>query len=407
MLSDIAVRNTKAKDKPVKLHDTAGLYLLVNQAGKYWRLDYRHSGKRKTLALGVYPVVGLRDARERRDEARRLLSAGVDPAAHRKAQKSARIKAGETFEVIAREWHAKFSPGWSTSHSERIRDRFEADVFPWIGGRPISEITAPELLSVLRRIEARGALETARRVKQFCGLAFRYAISTGRRTDPDPSLSLKGAIPSPKPRHFASITEPKRVGELMRAIEAYQGSFVTRCALRLAPLLFVRPGELRQAEWSEIDLDAAEWKIPPDKMKMKRLHVVPLSAQALAILEDLRNVTGCGRYVFPSERSDARPMSENTLLACLRRMGYGKDEMTPHGFRHMASTLLNEQGWNRDAIERQLAHDEKNAVRRAYNHAEHLPERRRMMQAWADYLDGLRHGAAVLPFRQARPTGCD
>lgn len=398
MLSDIVVRNAKAQEKPYKLHDTAGLYLLVNRAGRYWRLDYRFAGKRKTMALGVYPAVSLKEARERRDDARRLLGQGVDPGAQRKAQKAAKAACGETFQVIALEWHQKFSPGWSESYSDLIRDRLAADVFPWIGARPIAEITAPELLSVLRRIEARGALETARRVKQFCGMTFRYAVATGR-AESDPSTSLKGAIPPPKAGHFASITDPKRIGELLRAIEAYQGSLLTRCALKLAPLVFLRPGELRQAEWAEIDFAAAEWKIAAEKMKMRRPHIVPLSSQAVAILADLHPLTGSGRYVFPCERSLARPMSENTLLACLRRLGYGKDEMTPHGFRHMASTLLNEQGWNRDAIERQLAHVEKNAVRRAYNHAEHLPERRRMMQAWADYLDGLKAGATVLPFR--------
>ncbi|MFO1418514.1 MAG: tyrosine-type recombinase/integrase [Methylotetracoccus sp.] len=398
MLSDLAIRNVKPKDRPFKLHDTAGLYLLVNQAGRYWRLDYRFEGKRKTLALGVYPQIGLKEARERRDDARRLLSQNVDPGAERKAKKAANTTAGETFEVIAREWYGKFSPAWSISHSERIRDRLAADVFPWIGARPISAVTAPELLSVLRRIEARGALETARRVKQFCGMVFRYAVATGR-ADADPSASLKGAIPPPKAGHFASVTEPKRVGGLLRAIESYQGSPITRSALKLAPLLFVRPGELREAEWSEIDLQAAEWKIPAEKMKMRRPHIVPLARQAVDILSDLYPLTGSSRYVFPSERSHERPMSSNTLLASLRRLGYSKDEMTPHGFRHMASTLLNEQGWNRDAIERQLAHVERNAVRRAYNHAEHLPERRRMMQAWADYLDGLREGAMVVPFR--------
>lgn len=407
-LSDTAIRNAKAKDKPYKMADEKGLYLLINQAGKYWRFDYRFDGKRKTLALGVYPDVPLagRDdkasgkriegARDKRDEARRQIAAGIDPGAVRKATKTAEA---ESFEAIAREWFAKFGPKWVESHSDKIIRRLEKDIFPWIGSRPIRDLSAADLLSVLRRIEARGAIETAHRALQNCGQVFRYAVASGR-AERDISADLRGALAPVKERHHASITEPKAIGELLRAIEGYQGQFITQCALKLAPLVFVRPGELRHAEWCEFDLDGAEWRIPGAKMKMGETHIIPLSRQAVAILRDLRPLTGSGRYVFPSVRTDSRPMSENTVLGALRRLGYGTEEMTGHGFRSMASTLLNEQGWHRDAIERQLAHAERNAVRAAYNYAEHLPERRRMMQAWADYLDGLKNGAEIVPIKK-------
>ena len=272
--------------------------------------------------------------------------------------------------------------------------RFEMDVFPWIGTRPVRDILAPELLATIRRIESRGAIETAHRTLQNCGQVFRYAVASGY-ADRDISGDLRGAIPPTKEKHHASVTDPKDVAALLRTIESYAGSFVTMCALRLAPMTFVRPGELRHAEWSEIDLDKAEWRIPAEKMKMREQHIVPLSRQAVAILRELHPLTGAGKYVFPSVRTQARPMSENTVNAALRRLGYAKDEMTGHGFRSMASTLLNEMGWNRDAIERQLAHAERNSIRAAYNFAEFLPERRKMMQAWADYLDKLRAGAKV------------
>ena len=395
-LSDTAIRNAKPKDKPYKLADEKGMYLLVKDMGKYWRLDYRHEGKRKTLALGVYPEVSLKEAREKRDEARKLLTQGIDPGAERKAT---RVATSETFEAIAREWFEKFSSAWVDSHSDKIIRRLERDIFPWIGHRPVREILAPELLTVLRRIEGRGAIETAHRAMQNCGQVFRYAVATGR-ADRDSAADLRGALPPVRQEHHASITDPKAIGALLRAIDGYVGSFVTQCALRLAPLVFVRPGELRNAEWREFDLDAGEWRIPAERMKAREPHIVPLSTQALAVLGDLHPLTGTGRFLFPSERSRGRPMSNNTVLGALRRMGYSSEEMTGHGFRSMASTLLNEQGWHRDAIERQLAHQERNKVRAAYNYAEHLPERRRMMQAWADYLDGLRNGAEIIPIRK-------
>jgi integrase len=401
MLTDTAVRNVKLKEKPYKLTDGKGLYLLVNQAGKYWRMDYRFSGKRKTLALGVYPDVGLKEARERRDEARKQRGAGIDPGEARKAMKASQTEIASTFEVVSREWFAKYSPNWAVSHAEKIIRRLERDVFPWIGRRPLREVTAPELLTVLRRIESRGALETAHRAHQNCGQVFRYAIATGR-AERDPSADLRGALPPVKEKHYASITDPKAISELLRAVENYRGSFITQCALRLAPRVFVRPGELRKAEWVEFNLEAAEWRIPARRMKLGEQHIVPLSRQAVAVLRELHPLTGSGRYVFPGARTNDRPMSENTVNAALRRLGYPKDEITGHGFRSMASTILNEQGWHQDAIERQLAHAERNAVRAAYNYAGHLPERRKMMQAWADYLDGLATGADVVPLHGAK-----
>jgi len=401
-LSDTACKNAKPKDgKASKFSDEKGLYLLVAPSGgKWWRLDYRFDGKRKTLSMGTYPETSLKDARRKRDEARELLAQGIDPGEQRKAVKAAQSGA-DTFEAVAREWFAKFSPNWTAEHGERIMRRFELNIFPWLGKRPAREITAPELLACLRRIESRGALDTAHRAHQNCGQVFRYAVATGR-AERDPSGDLRGALPPAKDKHHASLTDPKAIGDLLRAIEGYQGAFVTKCAMQLAPLTFVRPGELRAAEWAEIDFDKSEWRIPAEKMKMRRPHIIPLSTQAVEILQELNPLTGRGRYVFPSARTPNgdRCMSENAVLAGLRRMGYTKDEMTGHGFRSMASTLLNEQGWSGDAIERQLAHVEGNSVRAAYNYAEHLPERRKMMQAWADFLDGLKAGAQVLPFRK-------
>ena len=393
-LSDAAVRNAKAREKTYRIADAKGMYLEVTPAGgKYWRLKYRFDGKEKRIAFGVYPDVSLAQARERCGEARKHLANGVDPGVLKQVGKAA---TENSFEAVAREWHVKFSPGWVAHHAEKLIRRLEREVFPWLGARPIGEINAPELLAVLRRIEARGALDTAHRVHQNCGKIFRYAVATGR-AQRDPSGDLRGAIPPAQEHHHPTITEPKRVGELLRAIAGYSGSYITRGALQLAPLVFVRPGELRKAEWSEFDLDEAEWRIPAHKMKMKAVHIVPLSAQAELILRELHTLTGAGRYVFTGARGNDRHMSENTVNAGLRRLGYAVGDMTGHGFRSMASTLLNEQGWNRDAIGRQLAHGERDDIRAAYNYAEHLPERRKMMQAWADYLDKLKAGADVVP----------
>ncbi len=403
-LNDRVLRSFKPKERVYRHADGGGLYVEVTPAGGlWWRWKYRFGGKEKRLSFGVYPDTSLKAARQQREAARQKLAAGIDPGEARKAGKLAQAGA-ESFEAIAREWHAKFTPTWEASGADRIIRRFERDVFPWLGKRPIAELRAPELLAVLRRIESRGIQETAHRVKQNCGQVFRYAVATGR-AERDPTGDLRGALPPTKSKHHASIVEPKGVGQLLRAIDGYEGHFVTKCALRLAPLVFVRPGELRKAEWSEIDLDKAEWRIPAKRMKMREQHIVPLSRQAVAILRELEPLTNRGidakpdapRYLFPGARSRERPMSENAVLAALRRMGYTKEEMTGHGFRSVASTLLHEQGWNHQAIERQLAHAERNAVSAAYNFAEHLPERRRMMQAWADYLDGLKAGAKVIP----------
>ncbi|MEO5345241.1 MAG: tyrosine-type recombinase/integrase [Magnetococcus sp. YQC-9] len=341
------------------------------------------------MALGVYPDVSLKQAREKRDEARRLLAEGIDPGEHRKIIKSMdKSREADSFEAVAREWFAKQSPAWSQSHAQQTIRRLEVDVFPWLGATKLAEVMAKDLLVVLRRIEGRGALESAHTVQRICGRICRYGIAT-MRCERDLAADLRGALPPVKVTHRASITDPNEITKLLQAIDGYEGSFVTRCALQLAPLLFVRPGELRSMEWSEIDFDKEEWRIPGAKMKMREQHIVPLATQAMAILRELRPLTGTGKYAFPSIRSPLERMSENTVLAALRRLGYTKVEMTGHGFRSMASTLLNEQGWNRDAIERQLAHGERDKVRAAYNCAEHLPERRRMMQAWADYLDQL------------------
>jgi integrase len=417
-LTDTAIRNASAKDKPYRLFDGGGLYLEVAPSGgKLWRLKYRFDGKEKRLALGAYPEIPLASrmdkamgvwiegARERREKARLLLAQGIDPGAHRKSIKESRATQAEnSFEVVAREWVSKFAARWKPSHGTLVLSRLERDVFPWIGDRPIAEITPPELLTVLRRVESRGALETAHRARQYAGQIFRYAVATGR-ADRDPAADLRGALEPKRPTHRAAITNPKEIGALLRAIHDYQGHFITKCALKLAPLLFVRPGELRMAEWSEFDLDQGEWNIPPGRMKMREPHLVPLATQAVAILRELQPLTGRARYVFPSARSSVRPMSDNAILAALRRMGFTKDEMTGHGFRAMARTVLDEVlNIRPDFIEHQLAHAVRDPLGRAYNRTSHLPERRAMMQQWADYLDRLRKGADVVRMTQKSHT---
>ncbi|MCC6301916.1 MAG: tyrosine-type recombinase/integrase [Gammaproteobacteria bacterium] len=397
-LSNTTIKNARSTTKPYKLSDERGLYLLVSTTGgRLWRFDYRFGGKRKTLAFGSYPDISLKDAREKRDEARKQLANNIDPSAIKKTL-SGPLN-GESFESVAREWYLKNSLNWADTHANKIIRRLEADVFPWIGTRPMREITASELLTVLRRIESRGALETAHRVHQNCGQVFRYGVATGR-AERDPSGDLKGALAPWKPKHYPSITDPKEVGKLLRAIDEYEGGIIVRCALQLAPLLFVRPGELRRAEWQEIDFSSCEWRIPAEKMKARQKHIVPLSNQAIGILRELHPATKYSRRVFPSVRSTDSSMSENTINAALRSLGYEKEVITAHGFRSMASTLLHEQGWSTDVIERQLAHAERNSVKAAYNRAQHLPERRKMMQSWADYLDKLKKGAEVITLRQ-------
>ncbi len=401
MLTDPKCRNAKPKDKPYKLADEKGLYLEVMPSGaKYWRTKYRYGGKEKRLACGVYPETGLKEARTKRDDARKRLAQGIDPAASRKAMKAARIADRETFEVIAREWFEKNKPAWVLSHGDRIIRRLERDVFPWLGHRPIADINAPELLTLLRRIEARGAVETAHRAGQNCGQVFRYGIATGRCTR-DISADLRGALPPAKGNHFAAITDPKKIGELLRAIHGYQGTFPVQCALKLAPLVFARPSELRQAKWQDIDLDAGEWRYRVTKTGID--HIVPLARQAVEILKELHPLTGHGTFVFPSARHPRgdRPMSENAVLYAMRGLGIGKDQMTGHGFRAMARTILDEAlGFRPDLIEHQLAHAVRDPLGRAYNRTAHLPERRKMMQTWANYLEGLRIGAEIVPFRK-------
>jgi len=388
MLTDIAVKSAIPKDKPYKLADGHGLHLLVKLAGKYWRMDYRFKGKRKTLAIGVYPKVGLKVARKKCHEARELLEQDLDPMEQRKL--SAILPVSNSVKSIALEWYSKNKHTWVVGHAERILRRLELNIFPWLGDTPILTVSPMDLLTVLRRIEDRGAIDTAHRAKQVCGKIWRYAVSTGR-AEHDITAALNGALPPPKRSNMSTITDPGKVGELLRAIHGYEGHFTTCCALRLAPLVFLRPGELRRAEWTEIDLDKAEWKIPEEKMKMSRPHIIPLSKQALKILHEIRPYTAHRSiYVFPSIRSDKRPMSDNTILAALRRMGYSKEEMTGHGFRAMASTLLHENGWGTHLIELQLAHVEKNSVKAAYNHALYLDDRIKMMQWWADELDKLK-----------------
>lgn len=395
-LSDTACRTAKPKEKPYKLADGNGMFLLVNSSGsKWWRLKYRYEGKEKLLSLGTYPEVGLRDAREKREDLRRLLAAGVDPGANRKATKAARADAvANSFEVVAREWFGKYSPRWAPSHADKLIQRLERDIFPWLGSRPIADISAADLLETLQRIEDRGALETAHRAKQNCSQVFRYAIAT-RRADRDPSADLKGALPPVVRSHFAAITDPKEVGDMLRKLETYKGHLVTRCALALAPLLFVRPGELRAAEWADIDLDAGEWRYLVSKTKTQ--HVVPLARQSVAVLRELHALTGTGRYVFPGTRTSTKPMSEAAISAALKRLGIPNTKMNPHGFRAMARTILDEVlGIRPDYIEHQLAHAVRDPNGRAYNRTAHLPERKKMMQQWADYLDSLKAGGVVI-----------
>ena len=412
-LTDTAIRSVKPATKPVRLFDGGGLYLEVSPSGgKWWRFKYRFAGKEKRLSLGVYPDVplaGRKDkdsgewidgARDKRDQARQLVAQGVDPGVHRKAAKSATVeRAANSFEVVAREWYGKNSGSWVPAHGQRILRRFERDVFPWVGDRPIADVTPPELLSVLRRIEGRGKIETAHRALSNCGQVFRYAVATGR-AERDPTGDLRGALPPVKGEHFAAITDPGAVGDLLRAIDGYHGTLTVRCALRLAPLVFARPGELRHARWADIDLDAAEWRYKVTKTDTD--HIVPLSTQAVEILRELHAVTGRGVYVFPGARSLSRPMSDNAICAALRSIGVPQESMSAHGFRAMARTILDEVLQVRpEYIEHQLAHAVKDANGRAYNRTAFLPERRAMMQQWSEYLAALKV-PNVIPFQQAK-----
>ncbi len=399
-LTDTAIRNSKPTDKPLRLSDERGLYLLINPNGsRWWRFDYRFQGIRKTLSMGVYPDVPLKLARERREEARSLLAAGADPGAQRKAEKRANAEAGgNTFEALAREWMATRGKEWTASYASKTKSALERHVFPAVGAKPITEITAPDLLALLRAIETRGTVDMAHRVQQHCGGIFRFAIATGRATT-DPVPSLRGALSTVKKEHYAALTDPTEYAELLRAIDNYRGEATTKAAMQLLALTFQRTKEVRFAEWSQFDFDQALWRIPAEIMKMREAHIVPLSRQAIEVLKGIQALTGKGRLAFPSSTSRERPISENTVVYALARMGY-KGRMTGHGFRSVASTLLNEQGFRSDLIERQLAHAEKNAVRAAYNRAEYLTERVKMMQDWADYLDKLKAGAEVIQLRR-------
>jgi integrase len=402
MLTDTEVKKAKPATKAFKLYDTGGMFVLVAPTGgKLWRLKYRFAGKEKLLSLGAYPETSLADARIKRDEARKQLHDGADPGEARKALKRARASsAANSFEAIAREWHTKFANTWAPSHADRVLRLLERDVFPWVGHRPIAEIGAPELLAVLRRIEARGTLETAFRARVYSGLVFRYAIVTGR-ADRDPAADLRGALPKKKGAHLSAVTNPEQLGELLRVLDGYKGSPIVRAALMMAPLAFVRPGELRSAKWADIDLDKAEWAFTTSKTG--QAHIVPLAAQAVAILRDLQPLTGASRYVFPSARTNARPMSDNAILAAMRRMGINKTTTCGHGFRATARTLLDEVlGFPPHLVEHQLAHAVRDPLGRAYNRTTHLPERRKMMQDWADFLDKVRRDVKVIPLKRAR-----
>lgn len=410
-LTDLEISRKKPQEADSRLTDGGGLYLLIKSSGsKLWRFDYQFGGKRKTLSFGKYPVITLAKAREKRLEAQRLIDGGVDPgevlskqAKRRDQEKTVeaeRINIESTFEFVAREWHQKFYSTWTTHHANKIINQLERDVFPFMGERPVNQIEAPEILQILERIAARPALDAAHRVRSHCGAVFRHAIATGK-AQRDPTRDLFKALPPARHGHRAAPTDPKEVAPLLRAIDEYQGSFMVKCALQLLPMLFCRPGELRGMEWTELDLDAAEWSIPADRMKMKQPHLVPLPVQAVEILRQLKPLTGLGRFVFPGHRSPLRCISDNTLNGALRRMGIEKHELTSHGWRATARTLLHEVlGFSPDAIEAQLAHTVPDRLGRAYNRTTHIAERRRMMQQWADYLDGLKAGAKVIPLHR-------
>ncbi|WP_345777377.1 integrase arm-type DNA-binding domain-containing protein [Lysobacter sp. MMG2] len=403
-LTQVSIKGAKPGSRPVRMFDGGGLYLEVMPDGRrYWRHKYRFAGKEKRISHGVFPEVSLAEARARRDEARKVLASGIDPSQKRKAQKlHAEVAHANTFEAVATEWLNLQKRKWSAATYDKAKWALEAHIFKHLGSRPIDLIEPSELLAVLRRIEDSGKHETAHRTRAKCGQVFRYAIATNRAKR-DPSADLRGALAPLVSRSYSAVTRPADIGDLLRTLHGYEGLYSTCSALRMAPYVFVRPGELRKAEWSEFNLDAAEWRIPGSKTKMRRDHIVPLSKQVVEILQELEPLTAKGRYLFPSVRSPKEPMSENTINAALRRLGYDKETMTGHGFRAMASTVLNEMGWSSDVIERQLAHAERNKVRAVYNRAEYLSERKQMMQAWADHLDQLRAGETkVVPIRGRR-----
>ena len=402
-LSDTAIRQARPRAAPFKLADGGGMFLLVQPTGaKYWRLKYRIRGREKLLALGVYPQVSLAKARQKRDSARELIAAGIDPIEHkREEQRVAAVHASNSFEVVAREWHGQQAPRWTPGHATQVLWTLDSDAFPKIGHRPVNEITAPEVLAVLRDIEKRNALEVAGRVRQRCGAVFRYAIQTGRATY-NPVADLAGALKTRKVTHRAALGQSE-LPEFLSKLAAYNGHLLTRLALRLLVLTMVRTGELRGARWDEIDEPRAEWRIPAGRMKMRQPHLVPLSHQAIEVLRAVRPLTGHGPLLFPAQTGDGKPMSENTMLYAIYRMGY-HGRATGHGFRATASTILNELGFRPDVIERQLAHAERNKVRAAYHRSEYLDERRTMMQAWADLLDALANPKGERKLLSGRPN---
>lgn len=401
-LTATAIRNAKPGDKPRKLTDSAGMFLLINPNGtRYWRLKYRYRGREKQLSLGVYPDVSLAEAREHREAARKLLSKEVDPSQDRKQAKRALLEAaGNSFEAVARDWHDGQRARWTHGHADAVLALLKKDVFPLIGDRPLTEVTAPDLLDAIRGIERRGAAETARKALRHCGAVFRFAIADGRGVH-NPAADLAGALKAPPKVSNHAALSASELPEFLTALDTYSGHQQTRLGLRLILLTFVRTGELRGATWDEFDLEGGTWNVPAERMKMKAPHMVPLSTQAVDVLRELHALTGRGQLLFPSQSNVRKPMSENTLLYAMYRMGY-HSRATVHGFRATASTILNEQGWSPDVIERQLAHSERNKIRAAYNRAEYLTERRRMMQAWADYLDGLQAGAEIVPIRHSK-----
>jgi integrase len=404
-LSDVKVKNAKPKNKNYKLSDGGGLYLLITPSGgKLWRMKYTYREKEKLLAIGTYPTITLSEARQHKDNAKKLLNNGVDPSLHKKAEKEARCEViNNSFEVIAREWHGHKIAEWSPDHAATILSRLEKDIYPWIGSSPITEVTARDIKKVVDRVNSRGTIEAARRLQTIIGQVFIYAISTDR-ANYNIAAGLKGYLPSPSKtkKHMAAVTDPKELGFLLRALDTYKGGFVAHCALRLLPLFFCRPGELRHLEWQEIDFETKQITIPSLKMKMKQDHIIPLSHQAAGILKELKPLTGHSRYVFPSVRSLSRCMSDNTLNAALRRMGFDGNTVVAHGFRATARTILHEVlQVSPYVIEAQLAHRVPDALGTAYNRTAHLAERRKMMQLWADYLDGLKAGARVIPFKRA------
>lgn len=396
-LSDVAVRTAKPSEKPFKLVDEKGMYLLIQPTGaKLWRLNYRFDGKQKTMALGSYPDTSLAQARNKRDEARKLLAQEIDPGAQRKQEKlERRDSLANTFEAVGREWMKVKGKEWTESYAGKTTACLERHAFPSIGNKAIKDITAPELLAMLRAIEKRGTVDMAHRVQQHCGAIFRFAVATGKAMA-DPTTALKGALSTVKQEHYAALTDPKDYADLLRSIDEYRGEVTTKTAMQMLAYTFQRTKEVRFAEWSQFDLDGAMWRIPAGIMKMREEHLVPLCKQVVALLRELHTLTGTGSLVFPSTTNRERPISENTVTYGLARMGF-KGRMTGHGFRSVASTILNEQGYRHDVIERQLAHAERNQVRAAYNRAEYLPERKTMMQEWADYLDKLKAGAQVIP----------